>query len=366
MGCTFFDETRDLLCRQLVSSSEYDESQTGRNYSFHSVIEFIAGGKPATPAEDIKNALIVVTAALNCRWHQIITVVLLNGNFLNPGINRHEVVWEIGTDSSWFQWDLGQIWNYRHLLLRLVRRDLLIHHQQTILGPLWIIFQPLIILLIYSIIFDQAVGLSTDGLSPTLFYLSGIILWTLFSECFTGTAFTFLQNGTLFAKVYFPRLIIPLSIVVLNLLRFLVQFTLFFGILFFIDRAAITDQPLRLLTAFFVSTFSVAGIGLGSGLIFSILTAKYRDLVNVIHLIVRLLMFATPVIYPLSMVHSGIRGWLAMNPLTPLFEFFRLGFLGQGTVSFMDLVVSLFAMLVLVIVGAMLFNKYANKLQDVI
>jgi len=276
------------------------------------------------------------------------------------------LAWEIKPQSSWFGWNLGQVWAFRHLLFRLVRRDLLIHHQQTVLGPLWIIFQPLIVLVIYMAIFDQAVGLSTDGLPAPLFYLSGIILWTLYSECFTGTAFTFIQNGPLFSKVYFPRLVIPLSVVVLNCIRFGVQFVVFFIMLLFLDPSTVFARPLQWMMALVISIAGVAGLGLGMGLVFSILTAKYRDLVNVIHLIVRLLMFATPVIYPISVVAPGIRQWINLNPLTVLFEFFRFGFLGQGTFSLVGILYSFVCTFLLVLAGTLLFNKYSNKLQDVI
>lgn len=274
--------------------------------------------------------------------------------------------WEIKPESFWFESPLPQLWSYRHLLLRIVRRDFLIHHQQTLLGPLWIIFQPVIILVIYLLIFQKAVGLSTDGLPPTLFYLSGIILWTLFSECFTGTAFTFIQNGTLFGKVYFPRLIIPLSVVLVNFARFGIQFSIFFFFLLVIDPARLTDDPLRWLGSMIFSTGVIAGLGMGLGLVFSILTAKYRDLVNVIHLIVRLLMFATPVIYPLSIVHPEMRSWVNLNPLCSVVELFRYGFLGEGTFTEWQLVYSFSVMVLLIVGGALLFNKFGNKLQDVI
>ena len=231
--------------------------------------------------------------------------------------------WEIKAESFWFQWQLPQLWSYRHLLLRIVRRDFLIHHQQTLLGPLWILFQPMIILLTYLLIFEKAVGLSTDGVPPTLFYLSGIILWTLFSECFTGTSFTFIQNGTLFGKVYFPRLIVPLSVVLVNVIRFAIQFAIFFLMLLLISPSRLLDDPLRWLICLSVSLTLVCGLGLGLGLVFSILTAKYRDLVNVIHLIVRLLMFATPVIYPLSIINPEVRHWVNLNPLCSVVELFR-------------------------------------------
>jgi lipopolysaccharide transport system permease protein len=274
--------------------------------------------------------------------------------------------WEIKPESFWFQWQLPQLWIYRHLLLRIVRRDFLIHHQQTLLGPLWIIFQPMIILVIYLLIFEKAVGLSTDGLPPTLFYLSGIILWTLFSECFTGTAFTFIQNGTLFGKVYFPRLIIPLSSVLVNFIRFGIQFGIFFILLLLIEPSRITDHPILWMSCMLLSIVLIAGTGLGLGLVFSIITAKYRDLVNVIHLIVRLLMFATPVIYPLSIVHPDVRAWVNLNPLCAPVELFRFGFLGEGTFTELHIIYSALCMVLLILAGTLLFNKFGNKLQDVI
>ena len=274
--------------------------------------------------------------------------------------------WEIKPETFWFQWQLPQLWRYRHLLLRIVRRDFLIHHQQTLLGPLWIVFQPMIILVMYLVIFDKAVGLPTDGVPPILFYLSGIILWTLFSECFAGTAFTFIQNGTLFGKVYFPRLIIPLSAVLVNLVRFAIQFVIFFVLLLFIQPSRITGDSFSWVSSFLFSVPVIAGLGLGLGLVFSILTAKYRDLVNVIHLIVRLLMFATPVIYPLSMVHPAMRTWVNLNPLCPLVEVFRFGFLGAGTFTASGLLYSFLCMSFLVLSGWLLFNKFGNKLLDVI
>ena len=216
------------------------------------------------------------------------------------------------------------------------------------------------------LIFQKAVGLSTDGVPPSLFYLSGIILWTLFSECFTGTAFTFIQNGALFGKVYFPRLIIPLSVVMVNFIRFSIQFSVFMVMLAWIDPDRITENPVRWLSGLLFSTSVIAGLGLGLGLIFSILTAKYRDLVNVIHLIVRLLMFATPVIYPLSIVQPEIRVWVNVNPLCAVVELFRYSFLGEGTFTEAQLLFSFISMVVLIAGGALLFNKFGNKLQDVI
>lgn len=274
--------------------------------------------------------------------------------------------WEIKPDSYWFQWRLMELWEYRHLLLRLVRRDFLIHHQQTLLGPLWIVFQPIIMLVMYMLIFEKAVGLSTDGLPPALFYLSGIILYNLFAECFSGTSFTFIQNGALFGKVYFPRLVIPLAVILVNLIRFGIQFIIFLALMLVLDPGNLSEYPNRWLPAMAFSIVITALIGLGLGLIFSILTAKYRDLVNIIHLIVRLMMFATPIIYPLSIVNEEFRIWVNLNPLSSLVEYFRFGFLGEGTFTFYQLGYSAAFALMLNVIGIMLFNKYGNKLQDVI
>jgi lipopolysaccharide transport system permease protein len=286
---------------------------------------------------------------------------------LKPAVKRENWEWEIRPESFWFTWNLKQIWHYRHLLLRLVRRDFLIHHQQTLLGPLWIIFQPLIVLITYILIFEKAVGLSTDGVPPALFYLSGIILWNLFSECFTGTAFTFIQNGALFGKVYFPRLVIPLSVVLVNYIRFGIQLLMFLIVLlFFVLYQGFETSPSQWIPALLFIIIIVSGLGLGLGLLFSILTAKYRDLVNLIHLGVRLLMFATPVIYPLSIVNSDVRKWVNLNPLSGPVEFFRYGFLGHGTFTTEQLIYAVFCAFAMIFIGTIFFNKFGNKLQDVI
>jgi lipopolysaccharide transport system permease protein len=275
--------------------------------------------------------------------------------------------WQIIPESSWFKFNLIELWGYRHLLLRLIRRDFLIHHQQTLLGPMWIAYQPIITLVMYVFIFEKAVGLSTDGLPSYLFYFSGIIIWNLFSECFLGTAFTFTQNANLFEKVYFPRLIIPLSVIATNLIRFLIQLGLYAILLvYYVLVQNFEVSPIYWAPALFAVLILVPGLGLGLGLIFSLLTAKYRDLVNVIHLGVRLLMFASPVIYPLSLINTTMQKWVVVNPLTPVFEYFRFAFLGSGTFTYPQLIYSLIAMVVLVIFGSMLFNRYGSKLQDVL
>lgn len=218
----------------------------------------------------------------------------------------------------------------------------------------------------YMLIFERAVGLSTDGLSPALFYMSGIILYNLFAECFSGTSFTFIQNGTLFGKVYFPRLVIPLSVVAVNLIRFGIQFCIFMVLMLVLEPDQVVQYPHRWIPAMVFAIAITSFTGLGLGLIFSILTAKYRDLVNIIHLLVRVMMFATPIIYPLSIVSEKFRFWMYLNPLSSLVELFRYGFLGQGTFTSLHLAYSAGFAVSLNLIGVMLFNKYGNKLQDVI
>lgn len=272
--------------------------------------------------------------------------------------------WIIRPETRWFQWDLSEVWDYRHLMFRLVRRDFLLQYQQTILGPLWIVLQPLIVLFTYVIIFDRVIGLSTDGTSPVLFYLSGIILWNLFAESFTGASFTLLHHGSLFGKVYFPRIVIPLAAVAGSIARFFLQFSLFLALYFSMssDKIPGLHQAITsLLCALFVALF-----GLGTGLIFSIVTAKYRDLVNINHLFVRLLMFATPIIYPLSIVNDGLVEFMLYNPLSVAVEAFRFSFLGQGTYTITALMSGVIITIASLLAGTLLFNKYSNKLQDVL
>jgi lipopolysaccharide transport system permease protein len=283
---------------------------------------------------------------------------------LNKGIQWD---WEIKPESSWFEGSIKEVWAYRHLLFRLIRRDFLTNYQQTLLGPFWIVFQPLLTMLMYVLIFDRAIKLSHDGLPSFLFYLAGIIVWNLFAECFTTISSTFSQNAGLFGKVYFPRIIMPLSVVAMNLVRFGIQFIIFLIILaYYIMAENFTVFPLRWIYALPIILLSVSGIGFGAGLFFAILTAKYRDLTNIIHLVMRLLMFATPVFYPISMFDKDYQWIISINPIAPMIEFFRYAFLGQGTFIEIQLIYSSIIMLGVVFFGVLLYNKMSGKLLDVV
>ena len=267
---------------------------------------------------------------------------------------------------KWYDLQLGDVWRYRDLIALFVRRDFVSRYKQTILGPLWLIIQPILNSLVFTVVFGNIARLSTDGLPPMLFYMSGTVLWSYFSNCLTGTSQTFIQNAHLFGKVYFPRLVMPISIVISAMINLAIQFALFMGFrtYFAASGAAISftswswTLPLLILL--------MAGLGLGFGIIVSSLTTKYRDLNYLVGFGVSLWMYATPVIYPVSSIPENWR-WVALvNPITPIVETFRAGFLGQGTVSWARLGYSAAFMLVVLFIGAVIFNRVEKTFIDTV
>ena len=231
--------------------------------------------------------------------------------------------------SSLLSLQLGDVWRYRDLLYLFTHRDIVSFYKQTILGPIWFFIQPIFTTLIYVLVFGQIAQLSTDGAPQLLFYMAGITLWNYFAECFNKTATVFKDNASLFGKVYFPRLITPLSIVLSNLMRFAIQFCLFLAFLaWYIWRGDVQPNTVALLLP--ITILIMAMMGLSFGMLFSALTTKYRDMVFLLQFGVQLLMYATPVIYPASQMPPRIAAVLAWNPLAPLFEATRYGFLGVG------------------------------------
>ncbi|MCW3091601.1 MAG: transporter [Ferruginibacter sp.] len=279
-----------------------------------------------------------------------------------------KLTWQIDAKSSYFDFNLPEIISYRHLLFRLVRKEFLVNYQQTLLGPLWILFQPLLTMVTYVFVFNKIIGVPIGGKTPpVLFYFTGIVLWNFFNDSFSATSKTFRDNIHIFSKVYFPRLIVPFASIITQFLRFLIQvaflivilaYFMVFKNLKFTVNAYIFAMPLVILV--------VAMISLSVGLIFSVITAKYRDLGNFIDILVRVLLFVTPVIYPLSAVKEHIRWIVQLNPLAPLFELFRLGLLGEGTVSPFYLLYSIIFMIFSLFTALLLFNKQSSKLIDVI
>ena len=275
--------------------------------------------------------------------------------------------WEINNKTTFWSHSFQELWAYRHLLVGLVRRYFLLNYNQTVLGPLWILFQPILTLLTYVLVFHKLVGISTGGLPPVVFYASGIVLWNFFSDSFTGTSNTYRENIQLFSKVYFPRIIMPVSVVSTQFLRFLLQLAMFVAVIVYYSVA--TAFTFHWNWSLLLLPVAVAGIGLfglALGLLFSVLTAKYRDITNLVSLGVRLLMFVTPVIYPLTAIPEKMRWVVQLNPLTPLFELFRLSLLGQGMVTPGQLEYSLVLTLGLLLGALLFFNKQGDKLIDVV
>jgi len=282
-------------------------------------------------------------------------------------INNEDWDWRFGTKTSYWNSGIKELWSYRHLLMSLVRRDFILNYKQTILGPVWILIQPIITLVTYVLIFGKLVGISTGSVPPVLFYFSGIVLWNFFSDSFGGTSNTFRENSHIFSKVYFPRIIMPIAVTSTHFLRFLIQLILLLLLIayYWLFRGLILSFNLLFFSFPLVIIF-VGGIGLSMGLIFSVLTAKYRDMMNLVGLGIRLMMFATPVIYPLVSVPEKARWVVQINPLTPLFELFRLGLLGEGVVSVSSLVYAIVFMLVTLVGALLLFNKQGDKLIDLV
>ena len=267
---------------------------------------------------------------------------------------------------KWYDLQLRDVWHYRDLIMLFVRRDFVSRFKQTILGPVWLIIQPVLTTLVFTVIFGQIARLPTDGLPQMLFYLSGTVLWNYFSNCLTGTSNTFISNAGIFGKVYFPRLVTPISIVISSLINEFIQLALFlaFFLYFYLMGAQIHmtawawTLPLLILL--------MAGLGLGFGIIISSLTTKYRDLTYLVGFGVSLWMYITPVIYPVSSIPARLR-WIAdVNPITPIVETFRAGFLGAGDASWVRLAYSAGFMLVVMFIGIVIFNRVEKTFIDTV
>jgi lipopolysaccharide transport system permease protein len=267
------------------------------------------------------------------------------------------------------QVDFKELWRYRDLCTLFVRRNITTQFKQTILGPLWYIIQPALTVIMYMVVFGGIAKIPTDGLPQPLFYLSGICLWQYFSDCLTKTSSTFTANAGIFGKVYFPRLVVPVSNVLSNLVRFSVQLGLFLVVyaiyqIFIIPGQIHTNWYALLLP---VLVLMLAGLALGFGILFSSMTTKYRDLQLLLDFFIRLWMYATPVIYPLSTItNEKLRFVMSLNPLTGIVEAFKYGFLGEGVFSWGLLGYSFAFMVVLLFVGIVVFNRVQRTFMDTV
>ena len=262
---------------------------------------------------------------------------------------------------------LVELWHYRDLIMLFVRRDFVSVYKQTILGPMWYLLQPLLTTITFTIIFGSIASLPTDGLPQFLFYMSGTVLWSYFSSCLTKTSETFVQNTHLFGKVYFPRLAVPVSVLISNLVTFAIQLAMFLGfVLFFVLRGSSVHPNWDWVFLSPILILMMAGLALGFGIIISSLTTKYRDLRFLVQFGVQLLMYATPVIYPVSSIPTRFRWVIIANPMTPIVEAFRYAFLGVGTVNNGQLLYSLIFMLVSVFLGVIIFNRVEQTFMDTV
>lgn len=275
---------------------------------------------------------------------------------------------EIKPQAGLFDLNLKEVWRYRDLLVLFVRRDFVAQYKQTILGPVWHIVQPVLTTLTFLLVFHSIAGIKTDGIEPVLFYMSGITIWNYFSACLTATSNTFVANAHIFGKVYFPRLVLPLSIVFSNIVKLGIQFGLLLIVMLWF--ALFKNEPLQfgwhsLLIP--VIVVLMAGIGLGLGIIISSLTTKYRDFTVLISFAVQLLMYATPVAYPSSFLATNKYAWLiTWNPLSAVVEGFRYALFHTGSFNLLSLGYSALFMLVVLFIGAFMFSKVERTFMDTV
>jgi lipopolysaccharide transport system permease protein len=272
----------------------------------------------------------------------------------------------ISSKKALFDLQLAEVWRYRDLLILFVKRDFIATYKQTILGPLWFFIQPIITVITYTVVFGHLLGVSTGTTPRILFYLSGITLWNYFSECMTKTGQTFISNANIFGKVYFPRMVLPLSIILSGLIKLGIQYGLFLLIMgyYYFKGDSINTNYYVLLTP--VLLLITAVLGLGTGIIISALTTKYRDLLYLVQFTVQLLMYSTPIIYPLSHAHGVVRDILLLNPMTSIVETFRYGHLGTGGIPLIYVGYSAIFAITVLFVGAILFNKTERTFMDTI
>lgn len=263
--------------------------------------------------------------------------------------------------------NLKEVWHYRDLVMLFVKRDFIAQFKQTILGPVWHLIQPILTTIMFLLIFTRIARISTDGIQPTLFYMSGITIWNYFSTSLTGTSSTFVTNAPIFGKVYFPRLVLPISIIISNIIRFGIQFLLLLVVMIYYS---FKGYPLVISVNWFiipVVILMMAGIGLGLGIIISSLTTKYRDFSVLLTFAVQLGMYATPIAYPLSFLEDKSYKWLILaNPLTPLVEAFRYGLFGKGTFDLHSLGYSLAFMIIVLFFGIIIFNRVEKSFMDTV
>jgi len=265
---------------------------------------------------------------------------------------------------------LKEVWAYRDLLYMYVKRDFIATYKQTILGPTWYFIQPIFTTLIFMLVFTGIAQISTDGLPPLLFYMSGNVLWAYFNDCLARSSSTFNANAGVFSRVYFPRLVVPMSNIITALIRLFIQLFMFFCFYiyyYFFSEYSISMNAYALLLPLLL--FMISGIAFGFGIIISSVTIKYRDIAIFFSFITGLLMYITPVIYPLSAIperYNEFKWVIQLNPLSSVIETFRFGFLGEGSFSWFGLLYSFIFTIIIAIIGILTFNKVERRFVDII
>lgn len=265
-----------------------------------------------------------------------------------------------------FNLNLKELWKYRDLVILFVKRDLKNVYKQTVLGPLWIVINPFLSTFVFTVIFGIIANISTDGIPQFLFYMSGNILWSFFSSCFNRASSTFLSNARIFGKVYFPRLVMPLSGIIYNSITFLVQFVMFAILVAVYALTGANVHPNLIVLALPILLIHIAFLGTGTGLIISSLTTKYRDLNVLVSFGLTLWMYLTPVVYPVSQIPESFRFIMLLNPVAPIMETFRYAFLGSGSFEWFFLLISAAVTAVLLILGMIVFNQVEKNFIDTV
>lgn len=275
----------------------------------------------------------------------------------------------ISNKSNLLNIDLGEVWRYRDLLAMYVKRDIVTFYKQTILGPLWFVIQPVFTTIMFMFVFGGIAGISTDGIPQAVFYLAGLVCWNYFQDCLSKCSDTFNANQAIFGKVYFPRLVVPLSIVISNLIKMAIQFTLFIIVYIYYFAIGIDFHPNIGLIHLPLLVVMLGCLGLGFGMIISSMTTKYRDLRFLITFGVQLWMYATPIIYPLSVMKETYPKYiwvLVANPLTAILETFKYAFTGVGEFNWIYLGYSILCTIIILLLGIVIFNRVQRNFMDVI
>lgn len=300
-------------------------------------------------------------------WYSFIIVKILFVVYKFGSEKMHnEDITYIKAKRGLFSIDFKELWRYRDLIWLFVKRDLKNSYKQTVLGPIWIIINPILSTSVFTVIFGVIAGISTDGMPQFLFYMSGNILWNYFSSCLSKSSSTFIGNVRIFGKVYFPRLVMPISGIFYNLINFLVQSAVFIVLVIIYVIAGSNVEPNWLIVLSPLLIAQTALLGTGIGLIVSSITTKYRDLNILVSFGISLLMYITPVVYPISKVPDSFRWLMLLNPVAPIVETFRYAFLGSGAFHWVYWLISLAVTAVIVIFGVIVFNKVEKNFIDTV